>query len=136
MPACANNTITVTQAGTTGFLGTYTSTAVDGNGFSVFIKDGDAAYRIVVAQNIGGYFWYMQKSTEVFPGVFDWTNYYNSQAFASSGAVPACPYDGTTWISSGAGALPVPVVAAPVPDPYAQWGGYANYARLRLLEYI
>jgi hypothetical protein len=30
---------------------------------------------------------------------------------------------------------PVLTFSDPVPDPYARWGGYANYARMRLLEY-
>lgn len=43
----------------------------------------------------------------------------------------------STWVNNGYGIATVTEGNAGCTlDPYARWGGYANYARLRLLEYI
>jgi hypothetical protein len=44
--------------------------------------------------------------------------------------------DPVTWGNDCLGTGNAPVVSAPAPDPYAPWGGFANWQRLRLLEYV
>ena len=98
----------------------YVNGTQDGQSLVIFFNAGDAPYNV----------WYL--------------NYYcdNNQAYAYNPSTDAANIPETGWRLGGpqspGEAIPLTlsgIRASPV-DPYAPWGGFANWQRLRLLEYV
>ncbi len=145
MAACSQTSIVVSGAGLTNVNGTYISAGtevVGGITFTRYTKDGDfnSLPRIIVRYSAGP----GDGSWEIFDSVpiYGTNPIYITQYYNPFSLTPDCP-DGLTFVGSGGpwGSAydPAPTVTAgtpPAPDPYAPWGGFANYQRLRFLEYL
>jgi hypothetical protein len=61
----------------------------------------------------------------------------NNIEYAYNPSTDAANVPETGWIASN-GNVPIPLVLSGIraPDLYAPWGGFANWQRLRLLEYV
>jgi hypothetical protein len=147
MAECSSSSLIVAgpvDASRNSVLGTYQAdgtTTVNGQTFTRYVLGGDTEYRIQAAQIGGGpdagkFAWFLYAPISGPPGVG--VEQYKTTSYDTVGELPDCPFStNTTWVVNSV-SVPgsAPTVAANAPDPYAQWGGYANYARLRLLEYI
>ena len=113
------------------------STDTDANGVYIWEAVEDP---LMVGQfrNPAGYNIYKITSGE-FTG--QWYINYGFPRFLST-VTPDCPAGITfaQWTNpyGAPGAPPTSITQypAPAPDPYAPWGGFANWQRLRLLEYV
>ena len=126
MAACTLYTsVTASGAGTSSINGVYLSAGVDPTfGNSVYTKDG----------NLNSFPKLWQ------PSGTSWSIYTNvpfPNAPAYTGDSGDCPV-GVVFTAGPFGSEPGPTITgdSPAPDPYAPWGGFANYQRLRFLEYL
>ena len=129
------NTFYITAAGTTGAIGTYTRGADFGgypswtneNGWTIRIDSGGPGFKIWKILNTVGQTAYASQSDQfasaTWPG--EWP--------ADPAADPAIVITAGTF---GSNPVPTFTLTPPAPDPYAPWGGFANYQRLRFLEYL
>jgi hypothetical protein len=125
--------IIVSDAGIVAVNGTYvpySTGSQSGNTYTIWTKDGNNSYPRITVTGSGAGQWAIT-SNAPFPGADIYITPSNSFGSAD------CPV-GLTWSVGpfGSGNVPTVIGTPNTPDPYAQWGGYANYARLRLLEYI
>ena len=123
----------VTGAGTTAVNGTYTQVPDEGPLQVWTHSSGNYAIVRLAVMGPPGFIKIASYPTYSGPGS---TSYYIKTYFPGPTA-PACPAGVTLDVDSG-GAPDAPTIAegAPAPDPYAPWGGFDNYRRLRFLEYI
>jgi len=134
MAACTQySNIIVSGAGTTAVNGTYIPYSTSNQGeniYTIWTKDGNDSYPRITVTGSGAGNWAISINTP-FPGA---PAYYTpADSFGSAN----CPV-GLTWAVSDFGSGDVPTVTGTpnAPDPYAPWGGFDNYRRLRYLEYL
>ena len=135
------NTLEVTEAGYTAANGVYTRVA-DVGGYPAWEK-ADGSVGIQIGTGGPTVFWTITELPLIGGGPFCNTIYSTNFAIPGPtwpGEYPGDPAaDPITWGNECKGTGPAPTVTAgtpPAPDPYAPWGGFDNYRRLRFLEYI
>ena len=135
------NTLTVTGAGFAAVNDTYTRGA-DVNGYPAWQNAG-GTYGIQIGTGGPTVFWQITGLPQVGGGPTCNTVYGSNFAIPGAtwpGEYPGDPAaDPISWSNDCLGTGSAPTVtagAAPAPDPYAPWGGFANYQRLRFLEYL
>jgi hypothetical protein len=141
----AYTSIVVSGAGSTNIDGTYTPAGTTA-GFTNFIISGGSLNQIIQFDNTPGELrWKIRRNP--FPGSGFTSPYYQSQVFATSEEVPACPTDANvTWEIASSGSGPVPTVtgtpAAPSQNTFglpadvvalitSRFGSVARFLRLR-----
>ena len=138
MALCTTNQIQVngtTDAGSPSIIGIYTASGtvtVNGITFTKYVLDGGTEFNYIAPTTSGLSQMRWAVQAPPFPGA-PFSGAFFGSPLVDNALLPACPAD---LAYTGAPQYGTITVTAVAPDPYAPWGGFANWQRLRLLEYV